>query len=77
MDMVKSLEAALWAFNKTNSFREGVLLAVNLANNAETTGAVFGQMAGAYYGESGIPTKWLERLAMKDQIRSLATSLSA
>jgi ADP-ribosylglycohydrolase len=49
MDMVKSLEAALWAFHKTDKFREGFLLAVNLANNAETTGAVFGQIAGEGY----------------------------
>ncbi len=50
--VVKCLEAALWAFYNTNSFREGCLLAVNLGDDADTTGAVFGQLAGAYYGES-------------------------
>lgn len=53
--VVKSLEAALWAFHKTDSFREGCLTAVNLGDDADTTGAVYGQIAGAYYGEDGIP----------------------
>jgi ADP-ribosylglycohydrolase len=52
--VVKSLEAALWAFHRSHSFREGALLAVNLGNDADTTGAVYGQIAGAYYGA---PTK--------------------
>ena len=61
--VVGSLEAAMWAFYKSNSFREGALLAVNLGDDADTTGAVYGQLAGAYYGESGIPKPWRLRLA--------------
>ena len=53
--VVRSLEAALWAFARSSSFEEGCLLAVNLGDDADTTGAVYGQIAGAYYGESGIP----------------------
>jgi ADP-ribosyl-[dinitrogen reductase] hydrolase len=53
--VVKSLETALWAFHRGHSSREGALLAVNLGNDADTTGAVFGQIAGAYYGYEGIP----------------------
>jgi ADP-ribosyl-[dinitrogen reductase] hydrolase len=48
--VVRSLEAALWAFHKSSSFEEGALLAVNLGDDADTTGAVYGQIAGAYYG---------------------------
>jgi ADP-ribosyl-[dinitrogen reductase] hydrolase len=51
--VVKSLEAALWAFYQGNSFKEGALMAVNLGNDADTTGAVYGQIAGAYYGYQG------------------------
>lgn len=65
--VVESLEAALWAFAKSTSFKEGCLLAVNLGNDADTTGAVYGQLAGAFYGESGIPKEWLEKLA-KDEL---------
>lgn len=61
--VVKSLEAALWAFYRSGSFRNGCLLAVNLGNDADTTGAIFGQLAGAYYGEDGIPPSWLDKLA--------------
>ncbi|NOY45138.1 MAG: ADP-ribosylglycohydrolase family protein, partial [Deltaproteobacteria bacterium] len=73
--VVASLEAALWAFHRSGSFREGCLLAVNLGDDADTTAAVYGQIAGAYYGASGIPGEWLERLAMADLIRETALQL--
>jgi ADP-ribosyl-[dinitrogen reductase] hydrolase len=72
---VESLEAAVWAFHKTDNFRDGALLAVNLGDDADTTGAVYGQLAGAYYGEPGIPPVWLSKLAMRDLIESMADEL--
>jgi ADP-ribosylglycohydrolase len=74
--VVRSLEAALWAFHRSDSFREGALLAVNLGRDADTTGAIYGQLAGAHYGAEGIPAAWRDRLAMKDVILSLADRLS-
>ena len=73
--VVQSLEAALWAFAKGDSFREGVLLAVNLGNDADTTGAVYGQLAGAHYGVEGIPEEWRAKLAMRERIEELADGL--
>jgi ADP-ribosylglycohydrolase len=73
--VVQSLEAALWAFNKGNTFEEGCLLAVNLGDDADTTGAIYGQIAGAYFGEQGIPQKWLTNLAMRPIILDLAHRL--
>lgn len=73
--VAESLEAALWAFHKSNSFKEGALLAVNLGDDADTTGAVYGQLAGAFYGENGIPASWREKLAHRELIISLADSL--
>jgi len=66
--VVKSLEAALWAFHDAKDFREAVLRAVNLGDDADTTGAVCGQFAGAYWGETGIPAEWQDGLARKDMI---------
>jgi ADP-ribosylglycohydrolase len=66
--VVKSLEAALWAFWEAKDFREAVLRAVNLGDDADTTGAVCGQLAGAYWGESGIPAEWREGLARKEML---------
>jgi ADP-ribosylglycohydrolase len=60
--VVRSLEAALWALHETDSFKEGALRAVNLGDDADTTGAVYGQLAGAIYGENGIPPEWREGL---------------
>ena len=73
--VVRSLEAALWAFYRSDSFREGALRAVNLGNDADTTGAIYGQLAGAYYGVNEIPRNWVERLTMRDFIRESADAL--
>lgn len=73
--VVESLEAALWAFANSDSFSSGCLMAVNLGNDADTTGAVYGQLAGAYYGESGIPQTWLSLLTLKDLIVSMADQI--
>ena len=56
-----SLEAALWALHRSDNFHDGALLAVNLGDDADTTGAVYGQIAGALYGAATIPAAWRER----------------
>jgi ADP-ribosyl-[dinitrogen reductase] hydrolase len=73
--VVKCLEAALWAFYNSESFPEGCLLAVNLGDDADTTGAVYGQIAGAYYGEDGIPEEWRRKVAHSELIKSFADGL--
>jgi ADP-ribosylglycohydrolase len=75
--VVQSLEAALWAFHRSTTYRDGALLAVNLGDDADTTGAVYGQRAGAYYGGRAIPQEWRERLALRDVIESYADRLCA
>jgi ADP-ribosylglycohydrolase len=50
-------------------------MAVNLGDDADTTGAVYGQLAGAYYGESGIPGSWRSKLALIDLIRAYADQI--
>lgn len=73
--VVPSLEAALWCFYHTDNFKDAILRAANLGKDADTTAAICGQIAGAYYGESGIPENWRKKLAMHDEIRLLADSL--
>lgn len=73
--VVASLEAALWAFARSTSFEHGALLAVNLGDDADTTGAVYGQIAGAYYGVDGIPERWRRKLAHLDLLESFAVRL--
>ena len=60
--VIHTLEAVLWAFWNSSSFEEGALLSVNLGEDADTTGAVFGQLAGAFYGERVIPFKWIKKV---------------
>jgi len=73
--VVKALEAALWAFDRSSSFQEGCLLAVNLGDDADTTGAIYGQLAGAYYGIEGIPQAWGNCLTQAELIQRLAEEL--
>lgn len=75
--VVESLEAALWAFHRSSTFAEGAILAVNLGEDADTTGAVYGQLAGAHYGLDGIPPEWRATVLWADQIIALADALAA
>jgi ADP-ribosyl-[dinitrogen reductase] hydrolase len=75
--VVQSLEATLWCFAQTENFRDCVLMAANLGDDADTTAAQAGQIAGAFYGESAIPAEWLSKLTMVDEIREMADSLVA
>jgi len=73
--VIHSLEAALWCLHRTGDWRSGALLAANLGGDADTTAAIYGQIAGSVYGESGLPGDWLGKLAWRDRITSLADRL--
>jgi len=75
--VVLALEAALWAVATTFSYEEAVLAAVNLGDDADTTAAIAGQLAGAFYGVDAIPLKWRERLVLHDEIERFADQLFA
>ncbi|MDD4974657.1 MAG: ADP-ribosylglycohydrolase family protein [Bacteriovorax sp.] len=69
------LEAALWSFYKTDNFNDGVLLAVNLGEDSDTTGAVYGQLAGAFYGVESIRPDFLEKLWNREILEAIALNL--
>lgn len=73
--VVHSMEAALWAFATTDDFKSGCLKAVNLGDDADTTAAIYGQLAGAYYGEEGIPGEWRIKLHKATEISGMAIEL--
>ena len=68
---VSTLQAALWAFHTTNNFEEALIAAVNLGGDADSIGAVCGQIAGAYYGYSAIPERWLSAIKDRKNIDNL------
>ena len=72
---VAALEAAIWAVAGANDFRDAILRAANLGDDADTTAAIAGQLAGARFGASGIPGYWLEILAMRERLETLADGL--
>ncbi len=75
--VVESLEAALWCFAQTDSYRAAVLLAANLGDDADTTAAIVGQLAGAYYGVDAIPAEWRALLTRGTEIEAMARKLFA
>jgi ADP-ribosyl-[dinitrogen reductase] hydrolase len=70
-----SLEASLWSVGRTGSFEEAVLLTANLGEDADTTAAITGQLAGGLYGANGIPQRWRDLLAWEPRIRAMAEML--
>lgn len=75
--VVDALSAALWCFATTDSFAAAVLRAANLGDDADTTAAICGQLAGAFYGVDGIPAAWRERVQDAAEIVALADRLHA
>lgn len=73
--ILEVLELALWAFDRTQSFTEGSLLVANAGENSDVAGAVYGQLAGAYYGIEAIPASWRNALIKRDLIEEYALRL--
>jgi hypothetical protein len=73
--VIDTFNCAVWAFLNTSTFEECILAAVNLGGDADTIGAVAGQLAGAYYGIAGIPEKWIDHLKRKTLIARIVKDL--
>lgn len=73
--IVDSLVCATWALLRHDNFRDGALAAVNLGGDADTIGAIYGQLAGAYYGYDSIPFEWRDVLYQEEKIRRLAEKI--
>jgi ADP-ribosyl-[dinitrogen reductase] hydrolase len=74
--VIHTLEAALWCVDRSESFEAALALAVNLGDDADTVGAVTGQLAGAIWGAKAIPERWLAPLAWRERIEALALALT-
>src|SRR5690625_1709736 len=66
--VVDTLEAAIWCFLTTESYKECVLKAVNLGEDTDTVAAVAGGLAGLHYGYESIPEEWLETIVKLEYI---------
>ncbi|MDU8359620.1 ADP-ribosylarginine hydrolase Tri1 [Pseudomonas syringae group sp. J309-1] len=73
--VIDTLEAALWAVWNTDNFKDAILLAANLADDADSVAATAGQIAGALYGVSGMPEEWVRNVAWSEHIQGLAQQL--
>eukprot|EP00899_Mesostigma_viride_P021626 jgi/Mesvir1/29465/Mv23040-RA.1 len=75
--VVKSIEAALWGFYRFDNFNDGLLAIVNLGKDSDTVGAIYGMLAGAYYGYQAIPTDYLDKAAFHGLILAHSDELLA
>lgn len=73
--VLATLGAAFWSLLRTDSFEDAVVTAVGLGDDADTTGAVTGALAGAHYGFDTIPRRWREQVQYRDELSDLARSL--
>ena len=75
LNVLQSLEAALWCVHETSSFEDAILSAVNLGHDTDTTSAIAAQVAGALYGCAAIPASWREALVKRDLVEDMAFKL--
>ncbi len=74
--VLDTLQTALWTVLHAADYEHAVTMAVNMGNDATAVGAATGALAGAVYGESGIPTRWLDLLTVRDRTRLVADRLA-
>lgn len=72
---IDTLEVAIRGFYNFDNFIDGLLYCISLGDDTDTVGAVYGQMAGAYYGLSGIPDYYKENLQWYDKILEIGNKL--
>ncbi len=75
-DVLAVLSTVLWAFDRTEDFREGLILAANLCGNPICAGAAFGALAGAFYGAQRIPKEWRSAVLQPQSLNEMATRLA-
>jgi ADP-ribosyl-[dinitrogen reductase] hydrolase len=73
--VLDTLQTALWTVLHAADFEHAVTMAVNMGNDATAAGAATGALAGAVYGESGIPARWLDELAVRERVADAADRL--
>lgn len=73
--VLSSLTLALWGFFTTDNFKDGLLKVVNCGGDSDTNGAIYGQIAGSYYGLNGIPEDWVNIIYKKDMIKDMVLKL--
>lgn len=69
--VIDTLEASVWCFLTTDNFKDCILKAVNLGDDADTVAAIAGAYAGLYYGLDAIPEEWVDSLLGKENIYKL------
>ena len=75
--IVYTLQIALWGFLNYDTFEDGMMAVMSLGGDVDTTMAVYGQLAGAYYGLEAIPHEWQRDVYLGDEIIDLADKLAA
>jgi len=74
--VVHSLQTALYDGLNADSAEDAVVTTVNRGGDADTIGAIAGAVAGARFGASGLPQRWLSAIDERDELTRLARRLA-
>ena len=76
--VVDTLQTVLHYFFSTHSLEDCLVGVVNQGGDADTTGAISGMIAGAFYGLENLPRRWVKRLdsAVREEVIALADDLT-
>ncbi|MFL6277936.1 MAG: ADP-ribosylglycohydrolase family protein, partial [Blastocatellia bacterium] len=75
--VIDCLEASIWCALSSRSYQDGVLKAVNLGDDTDTTGAVAGALLGLRFGRESIPQVWQHQLARRHDVLALCERFQA
>lgn len=73
--IIDTVRIAVWGLLNFGSFEDGMIAVLCLGGDTDTNAAVYGQLAGAFYGLSGIPKEWQMDLYLKDELVSITDEL--
>ncbi|MBQ3441447.1 ADP-ribosylglycohydrolase family protein [Candidatus Saccharibacteria bacterium] len=74
--IVDTFAIALFGLMNFDSFKDGMMAVIRLGGDTDTNGAVYGQLAGAYYGYSAIPKEWREEVYLASELVDIADKLA-
>lgn len=69
--VLEAFEAAVWSLLQADTYKDSILVAVNLGDDTDTVAAIAGGLAGLYYGYDNIPAEWRNCIIKKDWIEEL------
>ena len=74
--IVDAFTIANRGYINSDNFKDGMMKVIRLGGDTDTNAAIYGQLAGAYYGYKAIPKEWRsDELYLHDELVDIADKL--